>query len=61
MSIKLSNRLFCFYFSEIEDSGTIPIAKPGETEHSETDCDVGEALDANAPVDQPSFVSPPER
>ncbi|XP_010811544.1 SUN domain-containing ossification factor isoform X4 [Bos indicus x Bos taurus] len=45
---------------EIEDSGTIPIAKPGETEHSETDCDVGEALDANAPVDQPSFVSPPE-
>ena len=48
-------------FSEIEDSGTIPIANPGETEQSETDCDVGEALDANAPVDQPSFVSPPER
>ncbi|XP_040119419.1 SUN domain-containing ossification factor isoform X4 [Oryx dammah] len=45
---------------EIEDSGTIPIANPGETEQSETDCDVGEALDANAPVDQPSFVSPPE-
>ncbi|XP_043340494.1 SUN domain-containing ossification factor isoform X1 [Cervus canadensis] len=45
---------------KIEDSGTIPIAKPGETEQSETDCDVGEALDADAPVDQPSFVSPPE-
>ncbi|XP_057583322.1 SUN domain-containing ossification factor isoform X2 [Hippopotamus amphibius kiboko] len=45
---------------EIEKSGTIPIAKPSETEQSETDCDVGEALDANAPVDQPSFVSPPE-
>ncbi|XP_055275602.1 SUN domain-containing ossification factor isoform X4 [Moschus berezovskii] len=45
---------------EIEDSGTIPIAKPGETEQSETDCDVGEALDSNVPVDQPSFVSPPE-
>ncbi|XP_007446819.1 PREDICTED: SUN domain-containing ossification factor isoform X2 [Lipotes vexillifer] len=45
---------------EIEKSGTVPIAKPRETEQSETDCDVGEALDANAPVDQPSFVSPPE-
>uniref|UniRef100_A0AC11BUJ9 SUN domain containing ossification factor n=1 Tax=Ovis aries TaxID=9940 RepID=A0AC11BUJ9_SHEEP len=45
---------------EIEDSGTIPVANPGETEQSETDCDVGEALDANAPVDQPSFVSSPE-
>nr|XP_025733547.1 SUN domain-containing ossification factor isoform X5 [Callorhinus ursinus] len=45
---------------EIENSGTIPIAKPSETEQSETDCDVGEALEANAPVDQPSFVSPPE-
>ncbi|XP_007165393.2 SUN domain-containing ossification factor isoform X1 [Balaenoptera acutorostrata] len=45
---------------EIEKSGTVPIAKPSETEQSETDCDVGEALDANAPVDQPSFVSPPE-
>ncbi|XP_069401768.1 SUN domain-containing ossification factor isoform X3 [Ovis canadensis] len=45
---------------EIEDSGTIPIANPGETEQSENDCDVGEALDANAPVDQPSFVSSPE-
>lgn len=53
--------LFCFYFSEIEKSGTIPIAKPSETEQSETDCDVGEALDTSAPVDQPSFVSPPER
>nr|XP_012422112.1 PREDICTED: SUN domain-containing ossification factor isoform X5 [Odobenus rosmarus divergens] len=45
---------------DIENSGTIPIAKPSETEQSETDCDVGEALEANAPVDQPSFVSPPE-
>uniref|UniRef100_A0A8D1PVP6 SUN domain-containing ossification factor n=1 Tax=Sus scrofa TaxID=9823 RepID=A0A8D1PVP6_PIG len=45
---------------EIEKSGTIPIAKPSETEQSETDCDVGEALDTSAPVDQPSFVSPPE-
>ncbi|XP_035930068.1 SUN domain-containing ossification factor isoform X1 [Halichoerus grypus] len=45
---------------EIENPGTIPIAKPSETEQSETDCDVGEALEANAPVDQPSFVSPPE-
>lgn len=57
----MSDCLFCFYFSEIEKSGTVPIAKPSETEQSETDCDVGEALDANAPVDQPSFVSPPER
>lgn len=45
---------------EIEKSGTVPISKPGETEQSETDCDVGEALDTDAPVQQPSFVSPPE-
>ncbi|XP_047560602.1 SUN domain-containing ossification factor isoform X3 [Lutra lutra] len=45
---------------EIEKSGTIPIAKPSETEQSETDCDVGEVLEANAPVDQPAFVGPPE-
>ncbi|XP_004425091.1 PREDICTED: SUN domain-containing ossification factor isoform X1 [Ceratotherium simum simum] len=45
---------------ETEKSGTIPIAKPRETEQPETDCDVGEALDTNAAVDQPSFVSPPE-
>nr|XP_023496329.1 SUN domain-containing ossification factor isoform X1 [Equus caballus] len=45
---------------EIEKSGTIPIAKPRETEQSETDCDVGETLEANAPVDQPAFVNPPE-
>ncbi|XP_063483368.1 SUN domain-containing ossification factor isoform X5 [Symphalangus syndactylus] len=45
---------------EIEKSGTIPIAKPSETEQSETDCDVGEALDASAPIEQPSFVSPPD-
>ncbi|XP_005374917.1 PREDICTED: SUN domain-containing ossification factor isoform X1 [Chinchilla lanigera] len=45
---------------EIEKSGTVPIAKPSETEQSETDCDVGEALDTDAPVQQPSFVSPPE-
>uniref|UniRef100_H0VC21 SUN domain-containing ossification factor n=1 Tax=Cavia porcellus TaxID=10141 RepID=H0VC21_CAVPO len=45
---------------EIEKSGTVPITKPSETEHSETNCDVGEALDPDAPVQQPSFVSPPE-
>uniref|UniRef100_A0A8C9H1H9 SUN domain-containing ossification factor n=1 Tax=Piliocolobus tephrosceles TaxID=591936 RepID=A0A8C9H1H9_9PRIM len=45
---------------EIEKSGTIPIAKPSETEQSETDCDVGEVLDASAPTEQPSFVSPPD-
>lgn len=45
---------------EIEKSGTIPVAKPSETEQSETDCDVGEALEANAPVEQPSFVNPSE-
>uniref|UniRef100_A0A2K6EW47 SUN domain containing ossification factor n=1 Tax=Propithecus coquereli TaxID=379532 RepID=A0A2K6EW47_PROCO len=45
---------------EIEKSGTIPIAKTSETEQSETDCDVGEAPDASASVEQPSFVSPPE-
>uniref|UniRef100_A0A8I5N0U0 SUN domain-containing ossification factor n=1 Tax=Papio anubis TaxID=9555 RepID=A0A8I5N0U0_PAPAN len=45
---------------EIEKSGTIPVAKPSETEQSETDCDVGEALDASAPIEQPSFVSPPD-
>ncbi|XP_045403305.1 SUN domain-containing ossification factor isoform X3 [Lemur catta] len=45
---------------ETEKSGTIPIAKISETEQSETDCDVGEALDASASIEQPSFVSPPE-
>lgn len=45
---------------EIEKSGTVPIAKPSETEQSETDCDVGEALDENGPVDRPAFVSTPE-
>ncbi|XP_069334458.1 SUN domain-containing ossification factor isoform X2 [Eulemur rufifrons] len=45
---------------ETEKSGTIPIAKTSETEQSETDCDVGEALDASASIEQPSFVSPPE-
>ncbi|XP_010593246.1 SUN domain-containing ossification factor isoform X4 [Loxodonta africana] len=45
---------------EIEKPGTIPIAKPSETEQSETNCDVGEALGANAAAEQPSFVSPPE-
>uniref|UniRef100_A0A8C5VAY3 SUN domain-containing ossification factor n=1 Tax=Microcebus murinus TaxID=30608 RepID=A0A8C5VAY3_MICMU len=45
---------------EIEKSGTIPVAKTSETEQSETDCDVGEALDASASIEQPSFVSPPE-
>lgn len=45
---------------EIEKSGTIPIATPPETEQSETDCDVAEALHADAPADQPAFVSPHE-
>ncbi|XP_077013103.1 SUN domain-containing ossification factor isoform X2 [Tamandua tetradactyla] len=45
---------------EIEKPGTIPIVKPSETEQSETDCEVGEVLDVNAPVEQHSFVSPPE-
>ncbi|XP_004688543.1 PREDICTED: SUN domain-containing ossification factor isoform X1 [Condylura cristata] len=45
---------------EIEKSGTIPVAKPSETEQSETDCDVGDALDGNDQVDQPAFVSTPE-
>uniref|UniRef100_A0A2K6TYV9 SUN domain-containing ossification factor n=1 Tax=Saimiri boliviensis boliviensis TaxID=39432 RepID=A0A2K6TYV9_SAIBB len=45
---------------EIEKSGTIAIAKPSETEQPETDCDAGEALDANAPIKQPSFVNPPD-
>uniref|UniRef100_A0A2K5DHY7 SUN domain-containing ossification factor n=1 Tax=Aotus nancymaae TaxID=37293 RepID=A0A2K5DHY7_AOTNA len=45
---------------EIEKSGTIAITKPSETEQSETDCDVGEAIDANAPIEQPSFVNPPD-
>nr|KAF6398135.1 SUN domain containing ossification factor [Rousettus aegyptiacus] len=45
---------------EIEKSGTVPIATPPETEQSETDCDVAEALDAAAPADQPAFVSPRE-
>lgn len=45
---------------EIENSGTISIATPRETEQSETDCEVGEAPDAHAPVDQPSFVRPHE-
>ncbi|XP_073903566.1 SUN domain-containing ossification factor isoform X4 [Castor canadensis] len=40
---------------EIEKSGTISTAKPSETEHPQTDCDVGVAS-----VEQPSFVSPPE-
>lgn len=53
--------IFVSSFSEIEKSGTVPITKPSETEHSETNCDVGEALDPDAPVQQPSFVSPPER
>ncbi|KAM5203159.1 SUN domain-containing ossification factor isoform 3-T3 [Hipposideros larvatus] len=45
---------------EIENSGTISIATPRETEQSETDCEVGEAPDGRAPVDQPSFVRPHE-
>lgn len=45
---------------EIEQSGTIPIAKPVETEQAETDCDDGEALEASAPVNQPVFVTASE-
>ncbi|XP_028386559.1 SUN domain-containing ossification factor isoform X5 [Phyllostomus discolor] len=45
---------------EIEKSGTIPVAKPRDTEPPETDCDVGEALDARAPAHQPAFVHPHE-
>ncbi|XP_038204976.1 SUN domain-containing ossification factor isoform X2 [Arvicola amphibius] len=45
---------------EIEKSGTLSLAKPGEAEQSEVDCDAGEAPDADAPVEQPAFVSPPE-
>ncbi|XP_006867113.1 PREDICTED: SUN domain-containing ossification factor isoform X3 [Chrysochloris asiatica] len=45
---------------EIEKSGTVPVVKSSVIEQSETNCDVGEALDANAPAEQPSFVSPPE-
>lgn len=47
---------------EIEKSGTIPVARPRETEPPETDCDVGEALDARAPAPahQPAFVRPHE-
>ncbi|KAM8816019.1 SUN domain-containing ossification factor isoform 1-T1 [Rhynchonycteris naso] len=41
---------------EIEKSGTIPLAKPHETEQPETDCDVSEAPDASAPAAQPAFV-----
>ncbi|XP_036891250.1 SUN domain-containing ossification factor isoform X1 [Sturnira hondurensis] len=43
---------------EIDKSGTTPIAKPREPEPPETDCDVGEALDASAPAHQPAFVHP---
>nr|XP_045045466.2 SUN domain-containing ossification factor isoform X3 [Desmodus rotundus] len=43
---------------EVEKSGTIPTAKPSETEPPETDCDVSEALDASAPARQPAFVGP---
>ncbi|XP_045694451.1 SUN domain-containing ossification factor isoform X1 [Phyllostomus hastatus] len=45
---------------EIEKSGTMPVAKPRDAEPPETDCDVGEALDARAPAHQPAFVHPHE-
>ncbi|XP_006887495.1 PREDICTED: SUN domain-containing ossification factor [Elephantulus edwardii] len=45
---------------DIEKSTILPVVKPSVTEQSETNCDVGEVLDANAPTEQPSFVSPPE-
>lgn len=45
---------------EIENSGTLSVAKPGDTEQPEADCDAGEAVDADASVEQPAFVSAPE-
>ncbi|XP_034368906.1 SUN domain-containing ossification factor isoform X4 [Arvicanthis niloticus] len=45
---------------EIEKSGTLSIAKSGETEQPEADCDAGEATDADTSVEQPAFVSSPE-
>ncbi|XP_008767880.3 SUN domain-containing ossification factor isoform X4 [Rattus norvegicus] len=45
---------------EIENSGTLSVAKPGDTEQPEADCDAGEAADADASVEQPAFVSAPE-
>lgn len=44
---------------EIENSGTLSVAKPGDTE-PEADCDAGEAADTDASVEQPAFVSAPE-
>ncbi|KAM6218987.1 SUN domain-containing ossification factor [Rhynchocyon petersi] len=46
---------------DIEKSATAPVVKPSITEQSETNCDVGEVLDASTPTEQPSFVSAPER
>lgn len=45
---------------EIENSGTLSVAKPGDTEQPDADCDAGEAADADASVEQPAFVSAPE-
>lgn len=45
---------------EIENSGTLSVAKPGDTEQPEADCDAGEAADTDASVEQPAFVSAPE-
>nr|XP_008767880.2 SUN domain-containing ossification factor isoform X4 [Rattus norvegicus] len=45
---------------EIENSGTLSVAKPGDTEQPEADCDAGEAADADASVEQPAFVSAQE-
>lgn len=45
---------------EIENSGTLSVAKPGDTEQPEADCDAGEAADVDASVEQPAFVSAPE-
>lgn len=45
---------------EIENSGTLSVAKPGDTEQPDSDCDAGEAADADASVEQPAFVSAPE-
>lgn len=45
---------------EIENSGTLSVAKPGDTEQPDADCDAGEAAEADASVEQPAFVSAPE-
>lgn len=50
-----------FSFSEIEKSGTIPVAKSSEAEPPEAACEAREALELSAPAEQPVFVSTPGR